>query len=236
MHHIRHAFRRIPIELCKGVVRESNRNLNLLPPVHGVSQHIGPSGLVTGLPPVDASKVVIRYGQYAQVLEHGSTDKNHKSKPRTVGAIALYQADPINNSWYFLSLATWRHIHIAAAHWTILPMPKNVINMVEARVEHENQPEIQNGCPFFTLSRNGPEISDGDDESDDEDEDDESIDSDDNTNQHIEHKNETEALVERELNEERIIELNDNNDDELSVEVNSISIDFIFGQIFQIFL
>lgn len=62
--------------------------------------------------------------------------------------------------------------------------------------------------PFFTLSRNGPEIGDGDDESDEKDEDED---------------NETEALVVRELNEERIIELNDNNDDKLSVEVNSIN-------------
>jgi hypothetical protein len=212
-------FRRIPIELCKGVVRESNRNLNLLPPVHGVSQHIGPTGIVTGLPPVNASHVVIRCGQYAQVLEHGSTDTNHKSKPRTVGAIALYQADPINNTWYFLSLATWRRIHVAEAHWTILPIPQNVVEMVEARAEHENQPIIQNGCPFFTLSRNGQELDDGDDESvDSEDDDDDSV-------ENIDPVIQGNAEIERDENQER---WNDGQDDvaeadEFPIEVNSIN-------------
>ena len=53
-------FKRITIELCKGVVRKSHRNLNILPPKHGVSQLVGPSGIVVGLPPVDASKITER--------------------------------------------------------------------------------------------------------------------------------------------------------------------------------
>jgi hypothetical protein len=117
---------------------------------------------------------------YAQILEHGSTDVNHKSKPRTVGAIALYQADPISNSWYFQSLATWRRVHVAYNHWTVLPIPSEVIAAVEERAGREGQPDIHNGCPVFTLSHNVhvptsddlSEDHDSDVESESEDEDD----------------------------------------------------------------
>ena len=154
-----------PRLLIKGIVRASTFNLNAFPARHGISRTLSPRNIVTGLPNLDYRRIRIHPGSYAQV--HVDSTQTNTQKRRTIGAIALHQANE-NGSWYFMSLHMGEKIH--SNNCVELPITDTVIDAVNARGREENQPIIKDGTPIFEWRKDIP-FNDDDKESADEDSD-----------------------------------------------------------------
>ena len=121
-------FKLIPNVIIVHAVVFSVIWINFFPPKSGVSQHLSPQVIVTGLS-ADAEKHCrIPFGAYAQV--HGEpTPSNDAMTSRTVGGISLGPTGNIQGTYKFLSLLTGKVIK--ARSFTPLPMPEEVITLVE---------------------------------------------------------------------------------------------------------
>jgi hypothetical protein len=83
--------------------------LNVFVRKGGVSAHISPQTIITGLTPDAIKHCHIPFGGYAQVYVE-STPSNDVMVPRTVGAMALGPTGNIQGTYKFLSLLTKRVI------------------------------------------------------------------------------------------------------------------------------
>ena len=132
-------FKRFPKILVEACVYNAVRLLNSIPATNGVSKDISPASLITGAGPLDYEKLMkIKYGDYAQVNVESTITND--SKPRTVGAIALYPTGNEQGGWYFMSLQTGKRFN--GRVWTILPMPEIVINRVDDIGKTQGQKEV----------------------------------------------------------------------------------------------
>jgi hypothetical protein len=117
-------FDKVPAQMTVQMVYSSNFWLNVFPPGKGVSGDHSPRELITGLE-IDYNKhCQLEYGTYAQVHE----EHDNTMATRTTGAIAMRPTGNSQGGYYFYSLTTGRLLN--RNHWTILPMPAEVIQRV----------------------------------------------------------------------------------------------------------
>jgi hypothetical protein len=116
----------------------------------------------------------IQFGQY--VHTHEDLEVTNTMKSRTVGAIALGPVGNLQGTYNFLSLKTWRVVKRRS--WTSLPMPQEVVDMLNHRAEQEKIGLAR--TPTFKLgSRDLPEddeVDEVDSEEDEQEDDIESVD------------------------------------------------------------
>jgi hypothetical protein len=123
----------------------------------------------------------LEFGTYVQTHE----EHNNTMATRTTGAIALCSTGNEQGGHYFLSLTTGRLLN--RNHWTVLPMPADVINRVHTLARRSNAPRgltfaDRSGDPFLDHDDDDStdDSYDPDDDPDHEDDDSTSDDDDDN--------------------------------------------------------
>ena len=95
-------FKKMPNRMVAELVYAMTFWLNAFPAADGVSAHMSPREIVTGLM-VDAKKhCVVPFGAYVQTHEQ----HDNSMAPRTIGAIALRPSGNDQGGHYFLSLTT----------------------------------------------------------------------------------------------------------------------------------
>jgi hypothetical protein len=83
---------------------------------------------------VDVSKQAkLCFGDYVQVHEDDMI--TNTMKERTVGALCLGPSGNVQGGYIFVSLATWSVIRRRS--WTSLPIPKEIIDLVNSKVKEE---------------------------------------------------------------------------------------------------
>ena len=112
--------------MLKSLVRFSIRNRNLFPSENGVSDILGPTTIMTGLPMPDFSYFPLEFGDYVHTHDHPNVT-NQLTPARSTGAIALGPANR-NGGWHFMSLTTG--LCILRYKWTVLPVTNDVITRV----------------------------------------------------------------------------------------------------------
>ena len=163
----------------------------------------------------------LEFGEYVQTHEEHDNSLN----PHTIGALALRPTGNIQGGYFFFSLTTGKVIN--QMHWTMIPMPKEVIDSVDRMACQEHA-----GTTLLFEDRDHNEIlnldqEDDDDDSDyepynDDDDDDDDDDNDNNTptNQPNEPYEDPGTLGEehaQQYNNEENNNKNDGNDNENNV-------------------
>lgn len=124
---------KLPSAVLISLVYHCVTTINMFPKASGLCGNLSPRELFTGMK-VDFNRdCKIQFGQYVQV--HEENMPTNSMDTRTTGAIALDSAGNAQGSYNFLSLDTWRVIKRRA--WTVLPMPKEVIQLINAKAEEE---------------------------------------------------------------------------------------------------
>jgi Zinc knuckle len=139
-------YKRLPREMIKGIVRFAVRSLNQFPAEDGVSDHLSPTSIVTGLPPPDYNQMKLEFGQYTTVFE--DNNPTNTNAPRIVDAIALHHTGNAQGDYYFMSLATGERI--SRRQYTMLPITQRVIAAVEGLARAQGQPQLPGAGPAFT--------------------------------------------------------------------------------------
>jgi len=98
--------------------------LNSFPAKDGISDILSPRAIVHGTN-IDYNKhAKLEYGTYVQSHE----EQDNTMATRTIGAIALHPTGNAQGGYYLYSLSTGKVLN--HNHWTVLPMPTDVINHV----------------------------------------------------------------------------------------------------------
>ena len=117
-------FKKIPSRMIVEMVTSATFWLSMFPPTDGISKVISPRGIIHGLT-VDYNKhCQLEFGSYAQVDE----EHDNSMQTRTTGAISLRPTGNAQGGHYSMSLTTRRRLN--RNHWTLLPMPQDVIDRV----------------------------------------------------------------------------------------------------------
>jgi hypothetical protein len=117
-------FKKIPHMMMALMVYFSIFWINLFPVKSGLSSHVIPLTIITGLTIDFNTYFPLEFGAYVQTHEaHGNN-----MSPRTIGAICLGPRGSIQGGYNFMGLSTGERIH--RREWTSLPMPKDVIDRV----------------------------------------------------------------------------------------------------------
>lgn len=132
-------FRRLPKLLIVHLVADAVRCLNMFPAPNGVSRHLSPLSIVTGVPSPDYATMRLEFGTYVQLFQDPTPSNTIAA--RTLGAIAPTPTGNAHGDYHFLSLATGHRV--SRHRWTALPMTDTAIARVEALALHERQPLIQ---------------------------------------------------------------------------------------------
>ena len=99
------------------------RNLNQLPVLNGISDHMSPLGVVTGKKMVSYRQLKVSFGAYVQV--HKDNQRTNTTHPRTIGARALGISDNRSGNYEFMNLNTGKML---SQKWlTVLPITDTVI-------------------------------------------------------------------------------------------------------------
>lgn len=118
-------FNKMPNRMIVELVYAMNFWIHAFPACDGVSEHISPREIVTGVS-LDANKhCVVPFGAYVQTHEQ----HDNSMATRTIGAITLRPSGNAQGGHYFLSLQTGRRI--IRNKWTEVPMPADVVGRVE---------------------------------------------------------------------------------------------------------
>ena len=123
--------------------------LNAFPHPDGVSKDYSPRYIMTGRQLDFNRHVRLEFGAYAQVDRKHTNDMNE----RTVGGICLGPSGNDQGTHYFMSLATGEKI--SGTHWTVLPMPEEVIMRVNQFGKKQGFPKT-----LTFADRHGNEIRD----------------------------------------------------------------------------
>ena len=99
--------------------------LNSFPATGGISDTLSPRTIILGSTLDYAAHCKLEFGTYVQTHEQ----HDNSMLPRTTGAIALRPTGNAQGGHYFYSLSTGRRLN--RNHWTVLPMPAEVIQRVE---------------------------------------------------------------------------------------------------------
>ena len=99
--------------------------------------NISPKEHWTGIKTDYNRDYAIGFGDYVQVSSAPETS-NSVNDSRTIGAIALLQTGHLNGSVKFLTLHTWEVI--TRTKWTVLPMPQEVVDFLNAKARAEKVP------------------------------------------------------------------------------------------------
>ena len=127
--------------------------LNSFPRKDSVHPTISPRAIMTGKRIMYDKHCKVEFGTYVQKHEK----HNNSMEPRTSGAIALRPSGNEQGRHYFLSLHTGKKI--LRNHWTILPMPNDVVDAVHRLAAASKQ------AGGITLTdKDGNIITDDDDE------------------------------------------------------------------------
>jgi hypothetical protein len=117
-------FKKIPHMMMAHMVYFSIFWINSFPAKGGLSSHVSPRTIITGLTIDCNTHCCLEFGAYVQTHEaHGNN-----MSPRTIGAICLGPCGSIQGGYNFMSLSTGERIH--RREWTSLPMPKVAIDRV----------------------------------------------------------------------------------------------------------
>lgn len=117
-------YSKLPSRMIVELVYAMTFWLHAFPAVDGVSPHISPREIVTGVP-ISANKhCVIPFGAYAQT--HEQHDNSMDS--RTVGTLALRPTGNAQGGHFFLSLRTGKRI--SRNRWNELPVPADAVRRV----------------------------------------------------------------------------------------------------------
>jgi hypothetical protein len=113
--------------------------LNAFPPKDGVSSHLSPRNIITGITFDYDKHCRAQFGSYVQTHEEPATPSTMQ-EARTLGAICLGPTGNIQGSYKFLNLRTGQRI--TRQKWTDLPMPQEVIDRVNELGKANGQPEL----------------------------------------------------------------------------------------------
>ena len=108
--------------------------LNIFPRKGGISDHFDPVILVDGTEANFNVQCRVPFGSYCQT--HEENTPTNTNAPRTIGAIALSHSGNLQGGYKFLSLSTGHMVH--RRRWTELPIPLEIVDMVDEMVEREN--------------------------------------------------------------------------------------------------
>jgi hypothetical protein len=97
----------------------------------------------------------LEFGTYVQIFNENTPSNTMATG--TTGAIALNSVHNSKGDYYFLNLETGKRV--SRHQWTVLPMPKSVIQQVSYLALREKQPLLKNQCLLFER-RPGIPISD----------------------------------------------------------------------------
>ena len=98
-----------------------------------MSHPLSPAALILGRVTDTALHCRVPFGSYCQT--HEENTPTNTNAPRTIGAIALFHSGNLQGGYNFLSLTTGKVVH--RRRWTELPIPTEVINMVDKMAEKE---------------------------------------------------------------------------------------------------
>ena len=108
--------------------------LNIFPRKGSISDHIGPGILVDGTEADFNVHCRVPFGSYCQTHEENTPTNTNAF--RTIGAIALSHSGNLQGGYKFLSLSTGHMVHRRC--WTELPIPLEIVDMVDEMAEKEN--------------------------------------------------------------------------------------------------
>jgi len=131
-------FRVIPLTMLISMINTSVLWINAFPPSGGVSSHLSPRNIMTGIQFNYKKHCQLQFGSYVQA--HQEPSPTNTQAACTVGAICLGPTGNIQASYYFLNLHTGERI--TQRRWTLLPMPQEVIEHVNQLGSAESQPQL----------------------------------------------------------------------------------------------
>jgi hypothetical protein len=117
-------FKVIPLTMLIDLVHSTTIWLNAFPPKDGVSSHLSPRNIITGITFDYNKHCRAQFGSYVQTHEEPATTSTMQAC--TLGAICLGPTGNIQGSYKFLNLRTGQRI--TRRKWTDLPMPQEVID------------------------------------------------------------------------------------------------------------
>ena len=143
-------YKRYPRIMMIKLVGNTMCNINQLPALNGISEHMSPLSIVTGQKMVSYAKLRVSFGSYVQV--HESMDRTNTTEPRTIGAIALGMSSSRSGHYEFMNLNTGKIL--SRKHFTVLPVTDAVIKRVEHIAKEDKQAPIVGSCPMFEWNLN----------------------------------------------------------------------------------
>ena len=139
-------YRYYPKQLIQGLVQNACIWLNAFPNKNGVSKDLSPRAIVTGRETDFKIDCRVEIGSYCQVTENNEPNVNSQEE-RSRDAIALHSTGNRQGSYYFLAIDTWEKIK--RNQWTELPLPSNIINVVNQRGKDEGRAPIKRVSQTF---------------------------------------------------------------------------------------
>jgi hypothetical protein len=144
------------------MVSTCNFWLNIYPLADGVSRHINPRELITGVKIDYRKHIRAEFGEYVQVHE----EPNNTMQTRTTGAIAMKPTGNAQGGHWVYSLTTGGMLD--RRQWSPLPMPANVIEPVNvlAKARQVGMTFTNMRDEVFADNADSDSDSDSDDDSD----------------------------------------------------------------------
>ena len=112
--------------LVRAITENAVKMLNQFPSRNGVTNHISPLTIMTGMPLPDYNTMTLELGTYVQIYKPNNiTNTTHT---RETAAIALTPTGNAQGGYWFLSLVTGARL--SRQQWDVLPMPQHVIDNI----------------------------------------------------------------------------------------------------------
>jgi hypothetical protein len=137
---VRGSIHDLPFEVCpklliKELILNSMSWLNAFPSENGVSKVLSPREIITGKQTNFKTDCRVEFGTYCQIHQHN--DKTNDDNSRSVDAIALGPTGNRQGTYNFLTLDTWEKV--TRNNWTELPMPRQIIDIVNNKGRSNKQ-------------------------------------------------------------------------------------------------
>ena len=142
-------FTYVPRVMVVRLVENAVFWLNSFPAGNGASTEHSPRYIITGTMMDHKLHARLQFGEYVQTHEEHTNDM----QARTMGCICLGPTGNSNGSHHFMSLLTGKRI--TRTRWTLLPMPAEVIHLVNQMGKSQGMPRT-----VTFANRTGNEIED----------------------------------------------------------------------------